>query len=269
MTLKSTGVPGQHDDYYLMPVSTDYPTQVATTPLSGMALSVVPYKSASITSSSETFNICPTKASSTTTTSQGTIGYMINGEALYNAYEATTTAALSDNVSYTFTDSSGSHTAYFLDACNSHATPLTHGYAWHYHGVPTCLTATADTSTGPSHIIGIAMDGYPIYGGRDVNGNVIATSQLDSCNGITSATPEFPSGAYHYVLPIGETGAQSSLKCYSGTISSSTLIAMAIRRNICGPVFWNRVHKPQVKLARGARENLALLGNTPGARRLR
>lgn len=181
---------------------------------------------------------------------------MINGEALYNAYEATTTPALTDNVSYTFTDSAGSHTAYFLDSCNSHATPLTHGYAWHYHGVPTCLTATADTATGPSHIIGIALDGYPIYGGRDINGNVIATSQLDSCNGITSATPEFPNGAYHYVLPIGVTGAQSSLKCYTGTVSSTTLIAA--QRFMCGPVLWNRVHKPKASNVPRAGQHLAL-----------
>jgi hypothetical protein len=258
-------VPGQHDDYYLMPVSTDYPTQVAVTPVSGMALAVVPYTPGSITSSSTTFNICPTKAASTTTTSQGTIGYMINGEALYNAYEATTTAALSDNVSYTFSDSSGTHTAYFLDSCNSHATPLTHGYAWHYHGVPTCLTATADTSSGPSHIIGIALDGYPIYGGRDISGKVISTSQLDACNGITSATPEFPDGAYHYVLPIGETAAQSSLKCYTGTLSSSTLIAIAVNHNICGPVLWNRVQKPLPM--QGRRAKLALVERTGSPRR--
>jgi hypothetical protein len=244
MTVTSTGVPGHHDAYYLMPVSTDYPTQVAETPVSKMALAVVPYTASSITSSSLTFNICPTKATSTTTTSQGTIGYMINGEALYNAYEATTTAALSDNVSYTFTDTAGtSQTAYFLDTCNSHATPLTHGYAWHYHGVPTCLTATADTASGPSHIIGIALDGYPVYGGRDINGNVITVSQLDACNGITSATPEFPSGAYHYVLPIGVTSGQSSLKCYTGTVSSTT--AAAAMRFICGPNFDPKGRRPK------------------------
>lgn len=87
---------------------------------------------------------------------------------------------------------------------------------WHYHGVPTCLTQQVD-GNGPSHIIGFALDGYPIYGGRDVNGNVISASQLDACNGITSATPEFPNGAYHYVLPIGVTSSQSSLNCYTGT----------------------------------------------------
>jgi hypothetical protein len=162
---------------------------------------------------------------------------MISGEALFNPYEGDgdSTPAMSDNVSYTFTDSSGaSQTASFIDTCNSHPTPLTAGYDWHYHGVPNCLTATVDGASGPSHIIGIALDGYPVYGGRDINGNVISVSQLDSCNGITSATPEFPDGAYHYVLPIGVTGSQSSINCYYGAVTSTQ--ALLASRFICGPM---------------------------------
>ena len=87
------------------------------------------------------------------------------------------------------------------------------------------MTSQVDTSTGPSHIIGIALDGFPIYGGRDINGNVISVSQLDACNGITSATPEFPSGAYHYVLPIGVTTEYASMNCYSGTVSAQAMAA--------------------------------------------
>lgn len=96
------------------------------------------------------------------------------------------------------------------------------------------MTAEVDTTGGPSHIIGVALDGYPVYGGRDINGNVISVSQLDSCNGITSATPEFPNGVYHYVLPEGVTTGQSSLQCYTGTVSTRT-IAQA-RTGMCGGV---------------------------------
>jgi hypothetical protein len=78
-----------------------------------------------------------------------------------------------------------------------------------------------DGTTGPSHIIGIALDGYPIYGGYDINGNAVSVSSLDACNGITSPTPEFPSGAYHYVLPVGVTTKQSSINCYTGTVSAT------------------------------------------------
>jgi hypothetical protein len=67
-------------------------------------------------------------------------------------------------------------------------------------------------------LIGFALDGFPIYGGHDTNGNAIPVSKLDACNGITSTTPEFPNGTYHYGLPIGVTGKRSSLNCYAGTV---------------------------------------------------
>jgi hypothetical protein len=138
---------------------------------------------------------------------------------MFNSFEMNaSTPAVADNASYTFTDGSGnSQTAYFLDQCDSHS----NGMTWHAHGDPSCI----DTASGPSHIIGIALDGFPIYGGRDINGAVINVSQLDACNGITSATPEFPTGAYHYVLPIGVANKYSSLNCFSGTVSEETMAA--------------------------------------------
>jgi hypothetical protein len=240
MTVTSTGVPPYHSDYYLAPVSSQYPDSVAVTPVSGTEMSVVPYMPAQIQAASLTFNVCPAKAASTTATNMGAIGYMISGEAIFNPYEADgeSTPALSDNVSYTFTTGGVTKTASFIDSCNSHPTPITGGYMWHHHGIPSCLVAQIDGTSGPSHLIGIALDGFPIYGGRDINGNTIAVSQLDACNGITSATPEFPNGIYHYVLPIGVTGSRSSLTCYSGTVSASQL-AVA-NRYLCGLDALNR-----------------------------
>lgn len=225
MTITSNGAPPYHDPYYLGPVSTQYPTQVATTP-SGLKLAVVPYTPASIVSGSATISICPAKAATTTPANLGPIGYITSGEFLYDAYEATITPALADNVSYTFTSNGTNYTASFIDQCNSHSTPLTMGYTWHLHGVPTCVTTALDGATGASHIIGIALDGFPVYGGRDINGNIISVSQLDSCNGITSPTPEFPAGAYHYVLPIGVTNGNSSMNCYAGTVSTTVMAEM-------------------------------------------
>jgi hypothetical protein len=232
MTFHSTGVPPSHNAYYLAPVSTQYPTAVATTPVSHTSMSLVPYMASSITSETVQINACPTKAATTTSTNMGPIGFMLSGEAIFNAYEGNgaATPALSDNVSYSFTDSSGTaQTASFIDSCSQHPTPLSGGYTWHHHGIPTCLVAQIDGTSGPSHLIGFALDGFPIYGGRDINGAVIQTSQLDACNGITSPTPEFPNGVYHYVLPIGVTNGQSSLNCYAGTVSQSTQTAMAKR----------------------------------------
>ena len=246
MTIASTGVPPYHDPYYLAPTSTQYPTKVATTP-SGLQLAVVPYMASTIVSGSATFNICPTKASTTTSANMGPIGYITTGEFLYNAYEATSTPAMGDNVSYTFTSGGTSYTAYFIDECNSHATPQTAGYTWHYHGVPNCVTASVDTASGPSHILGIALDGFPVYGGRDISGNIITTSQLDACNGITSVTPEFPSGTYHYVLPIGVTTGYSSLNCYAGTVSTTVMAEM--KRLACRmrDGIYNKQHPREIK----------------------
>jgi hypothetical protein len=163
----------------------------------------------------------PVMASKKTSTSLGTIGVMISGAALFNPYEGdATTVAMSSN--FTVTGSDGKPVA-FLDSCNGHPTPMG---SYHYHGLPTCITSTIDTEGGPSHILGVAFDGFPIYGDRDASGAVITASQLDECNGITSATPEFPNGIYHYVL-LNVADSTSSIKCFSGTVDSSLTKAMA------------------------------------------
>ena len=224
MTLTTSGKPDYTPNaYYLAPANTGQ-TPVAYTAVTNTPLAVISYASMiapSLRGSSATLNICPTQASATTATSLGAIGYLISGTAMFNPYEMdATTPAVSDNASYTFTDGNGvSQTAYFLDQCDSHS----NGMTWHAHGNPNCVTSQVDTATGPSHIIGIALDGFPIYGGRDINGSVVNVSQLDACNGITSPTPEFPSGAYHYVLPIGVTSKNASINCYRGSVSAGTM----------------------------------------------
>ena len=226
MTLVTTGKPDYTPNaYYLAPASGS-DTIVAYTAQTKTALAAISYAAdiePSLRGVTTTINICPTKAASTTAAGLGAIGYLISGTAMFNPFEMdASTAAVGDNGSYTFTDSSGtSQTAYFLDQCNSHS----NGSTWHAHGNPNCVTSQVDTSTGPSHIIGVALDGFPVYGGRDIDGNLISVSQLDACNGITSATPEFPNGAYHYVLPIGVTSKYASINCYSGTVSQETVAA--------------------------------------------
>lgn len=155
MTITSDGQPNHAiDKYDLEPPIGTYTTVVAHASQRGMALVVVPY-SVGAGNPPVTFNTCPAKAATTTATTGGGIGLMLSGPALFNATEGQNgkAAALSDNVSYSFTDSTG----------------------------------TARTA-----------------------------KFIDDCNGITSATPEFPSGVYHCVLPEGVTNDQSSLRCYSG-----------------------------------------------------
>jgi len=158
-----------------------------------------------------TVSTCPTPAAKTTSTSLGAIGVMISGAALFNPYEGdNSTVALASN--FSVKDSSGND-VYFLDGCNGHPTPMG---TYHYHGLPGCVTAEVDLDGGPSHLIGIAFDGYPIYGNRDLNGNAVTATELDACNGISSPTPEFPGGIYHYVL-LDNPDSTSSIRCLTGT----------------------------------------------------
>jgi hypothetical protein len=223
MMLTTTGKPDYTPPaYYLVPASGS-DTVVAYTAATNTALTLMSYADieGSLKGVTATLNICPEKATSTTAAGLGAIGYLISGTAMFNPFEADgSTPAVADNASYTFTDANGvSRTAMFLDQCDSHS----NGNTWHAHGNPNCVTAQVDSATGPSHLIGIALDGFPIYGGRDIDGNIVSVAQLDACNGITSPTPEFPSGAYHYVLPIGVTTKYASINCFSGTVSTATM----------------------------------------------
>lgn len=164
-----------------------------------------------------TFNTCAGLSATTTATPMGDIGFMISGSGLFNAYEGDgTTVALASNFSVKGTD--GVTDVFFVDSCNGHPTPTVGEY--HYHGLPGCVTSQVDTAGGPSHIIGVALDGYPIYGNRDMDGKEITSADLDACNGVTSKTPEFPDGIYHYVLLETKDGT-SAMKCFKGAVVTS------------------------------------------------
>jgi YHYH protein len=171
-----------------------------------------------------TIPLNPTESAKSTSTSLGPIGVMISGAVLFNPYEGDgKSVATLDN--FTLKNSKGQDVG-FLDSCNGHPTPRMHDY--HYHALPTCITQVVDKPDGPSHLIGVAFDGFPIYGDRAMNGSKITANQLDACNGITSATPEFPKSIYHYVL-LDTKDSTSSIRCFSGT-SSVTMRMPGMRR---------------------------------------
>lgn len=200
---------------------------VAKTAVSGMPLVVTDYQGDGA-QAPISFNICPSVASTTTATNAGVIGVMISGVSLYKAAEVVghRASALKDNASYRFKNQLGKNgTAHFIDNCNGHPTPVSAGNSYHYHGLSLCVTAQVDEEGGPSHLIGVALDGFPIYGDRDIDGKPVALGRLDACNGINSATPEFPQGIYHYVLPAGTKEHNSSMRCYAGTVPFKELSA--------------------------------------------
>jgi hypothetical protein len=92
-----------------------------------------------------------------------------------------------------------------LNHCGGHHDPSGY-YHWHFvpesmdtvldaHGIDTASCSDTITQVG-SALTGYAGDGYPIYGHQDMDNEI--PSDLDSCNGHTGATTEFPNGVYHY-----------------------------------------------------------------------
>lgn len=152
--------------------------------------------------------LSPVYSQEVTLTSLSTIGVMISGAPLFNDYEDPSRefVALDDNLSL--------DGVYFIDACNGH--PLASGQSYHYHGVPYCITDDVDVAGEHSTMIGVLLDGFPIYGPQDADGTVITSAELDECSGHEGATPEFSDGIYHYHLT--EDASPYSIDCFHGEI---------------------------------------------------
>lgn len=212
--LRPTGIPNHaRDAYYAVPKG-----QVVVPDSTSATVIKDPTKAQSY---KFTIPATPKYSAKVTTTSLGSIGVMISGAVLYNPFEGDgKTAAMASN--FTITDANGI-TASFVDKCAGHPTPDIGAY--HYHGLPHCVTAKVDKAGKPSHIIGFALDGFPIYGDRNAKGKQITVESLDACNGINSATPEFPKGIYHYVL-LGTADARSSIACFHGVVDAKQIQAM-------------------------------------------
>jgi hypothetical protein len=214
ITLQPDGIPNHvRDAYYAVPNAGVVVPNVSTARIIKDPTKSQTYKF--------TIPATPKYSSSITSTSLGSIGVMISGAVLYNPYEGDgKTVAMANN--FTITNSAGV-TASFVDKCAGHPTPEIGAY--HYHGLPNCVTAKVDKNGKPSHIIGFALDGFPIYGDRDLKGKLITAKNLDQCNGLVSATPEFPKGIYHYVL-LGTADARSSIACFHGEVDASQIQSM-------------------------------------------
>lgn len=167
-----------------------------------------------------TITTTPELVDHTTSCLFGAMGVMISGVNVYNPYEGDgTTIAM--NANFTMTDDDGVEVP-FMDDCNGHPSPHP-ADAYHYHGLPGCVTSQVDEEDGPSHIIGFAFDGFPIYGDRDIDGAQIDPTTLDECNGLDSPTPEFPDGIYHYVL-LEVATEQSTIRCLHGRLYQPLLM---------------------------------------------
>lgn len=113
-------------------------------------------------------------AATASDTPLGPIGIAVNGVVLFNQYAGNRQPLGPEILSF--------------DRYNGHPAPT---LQYHYHFEPLWITAPSK-----SRLVGVLLDGFPVYGPQDTDGR--APADLDSCHGHTSATPEFPSGIYHY-----------------------------------------------------------------------
>ena len=115
------------------------------------------------------------RAATASDTPLGPMGVAVNGVVLFNQYAAGRVPLTSEILSF--------------DRYNGHPTGTNQ---YHYHLEPRWLT----DSRGKASLIGVLLDGFPVYGTIDENGS--APADLDSCNGHTGATTDYPEGIYHY-----------------------------------------------------------------------
>ena len=119
--------------------------------------------------------ITPTKLGTPSPTPLGPIGVAINGVPIFNQYAGPNQPLTGEINSF--------------DQYNGH--PQQTGQ-YHYHVEPTWLTRTSREA-----LVGVLLDGYPVYGPME-NGVFVSSSALDAAHGHTAVTREFPQGIYHY-----------------------------------------------------------------------
>jgi YHYH protein len=109
----------------------------------------------------------------------GQAGIMLTGVALFNGFDAGGRDAGAWEVQ---------------DGCSGH--PEKTG-TYHYHTLSSCIK---DTSV--KTVIGFALDGFPITGPKVADGNILTTSDLDECHGLTSQIVLDGKSvtSYHYVM---------------------------------------------------------------------
>lgn len=83
------------------------------------------------------------------------------------------------------------------------------------------MTETVDGSGTHSFMIGVLLDGFPIYGPQGVGGRIVTNADLDQCSGHAGPTPELSTGIDHYHLTTTE--APYSIDCYRGGVDAAVM----------------------------------------------
>jgi hypothetical protein len=96
----------------------------------------------------------------------GQVGVAKNGVPIYNGLDAGNRDAAAWEVQ---------------DRCGGH--PQASGQ-YHYHSIPACINE-GESKKKHSKLVGWALDGFPIYGPRDDDGDELSNNDLDVCHGHT------------------------------------------------------------------------------------
>jgi len=137
----------------------------------------------------------------------GQVGVMLTGVALFSGFDAAGRDAGAWEVQ---------------DSCDGH--PEKDGI-YHYHTLSSCIK---DISV--KTVIGFALDGFPITGPQVGANNILATSDLDECHGITSQVVLDGKNVttYHYVMT---QDFPYSVSCYHGTANQPPGLANPPAKN--------------------------------------
>lgn len=136
----------------------------------------------------------PRKAGATCL-SGGPIGVAVDGVAIFDGLDAGDRDAVAHEIQ---------------DSCGGHPQQQS---MYHYHAVPLCLT---QSKSHKSKLVGFALDGFPIYNGRDEDGKRLTNADLDKCHGRKSVVKLDGEKVktYHYEATLEYP---YTLGCYRGT----------------------------------------------------
>ena len=191
---------------------------------------------------------------------RGSIGYALNGVPLFGPEDGPGGDAVASHHGQFQEDRQD----IWLGLCHGHSGP---GGTYHYHADANCIhwhghaeelgwenySFPPNLQGDSSPVIGVAFDGYPIYGAHGVDASgavsemkssyrlkdgetgyngiedyeyVEGSGDLDVCNGHFGPTPDFPGGIYHYHSTmkngLGDMGFPYFLICYRGQVPESS-----------------------------------------------
>ena len=133
----------------------------------------------------------------------GTIGIALSGGVFFNALDADKRDAVANEI---------------FDSCEGH--PQQNGQ-YHYHHDSPCFDHGSKTEHSP--LLGYALDGFGIYGGRGEGGKLLTNADLDECHGHTGSALDRHGNEinqYHYHI---NNEFPYTLGCFKGEVDQSML----------------------------------------------